>query len=143
MSVKLSLLALALASSAFAQIDSYGLRAKYGMPLNRETYDVQPGIRIVVDYGPGAQACRIEFGPLIQTTGPEATKQQLDAVVAEVVPPAMRGKELRRFMMQMGIASLSSVEYEHVYISEPGPAGGKISITVTFNNEECRTQPVR
>jgi hypothetical protein len=61
MSAKLSLFALAIASTAFAEIDSYGLRAKYGMPLNRETYDVPAGGRIVVDYGPTAQACRIEF----------------------------------------------------------------------------------
>jgi hypothetical protein len=71
-----------------------------------------------------------------------AARQQLDQVVAELVPALMRGKELRRFTMQMGISSLSSIEYEHLTISEPGPAERGISITVAFHNEECRAQPV-
>ena len=45
----------------FGQVDAFTLRAKYGEPLNRETFAVRPGIRIVVDYRPAKQACRVRI----------------------------------------------------------------------------------
>ena len=48
-------------SSAFAQMDTSTLRAKYGEPLARETFKVRPNIEAVVNYGTGHQVCKIEM----------------------------------------------------------------------------------
>src|SRR6516162_6701387 len=93
---------LVLVSSAFGQIDATTLRAKYGepiknsVPLNSETFKVRNNITMVVNYGPSGQACRIELLPGQSVVGhapPDGmTKQQVDEVLQEVVPPPMRGK---------------------------------------------------
>ena len=98
---------LALPFSALAQqIDATALRTKYGEPLARETFQVRPNIEAVVNYGPGHQVCRIELPPGRNVE----TRQQVDDVVAELVPPSARGKELRRMVAVTGRLSMSSVE---------------------------------
>src|SRR5258708_13797214 len=86
------------ASSGIAQVDAYSLRSKYGPPLDRETFKVRPGIEMVVDYGPSKQACKIQLpsGMKIVGTVPvgATTKEQVDEVLNEVVPPPIRGKEV-------------------------------------------------
>jgi hypothetical protein len=70
------------ASSAFAQLDANSLRAKYGQPLDRETFTVRPGIEMMVDYAAGKQVCRIQLpsGKKIVGTVPDGaiTKTQID-----------------------------------------------------------------
>jgi hypothetical protein len=133
------------ASSAFGQIDTFNLRTKYGAPLDRETFAVRPGIEMVVDYGPGRQVCRIQLpsGKQIVGTVPPGvvTKQQVDEVLEEVVPPAIRGKEVNRMMSGSGRISFSFTEYEHVTIGEPQQEGsGGTGITVTFKDPACQKQ---
>ena len=41
---------LGFALPAVAQLDSYALHAKYGSPLNRETFHLPAGFDLVVDY---------------------------------------------------------------------------------------------
>jgi hypothetical protein len=48
----------------------------------------------------------------------------------------MRGKELRRMSMQMGLISVTVVDYEHIAVSE-----GNDAITVTFKSDDCQTAP--
>jgi hypothetical protein len=55
----LAALSLLVASSAFGQVDANSLRARYGPPLERETFTVRPGIEMIVDYGPNKLACRM------------------------------------------------------------------------------------
>ena len=57
------------ASPAFAQIDTFSLRSKYGVPLDRETFAVRQRIEMVVDYGPSKQVCRIQLPSGIQIVG--------------------------------------------------------------------------
>jgi len=49
--------------SAFGQMDTSTLRAKYGEPLARETFQVRPNIEAVVSYGTGHQVCKIDLPP--------------------------------------------------------------------------------
>jgi hypothetical protein len=135
--------ALFAASSAFAQVDAFSLRSKYGPPLDRETFTVLPGIEMVVDYGPGRQACRIQLpsGMRIAGTVPPGTitKQQTDQVLGEVLPPSIRGKEMYRMMEAMGMQMVFLTEYENVTIGEMqmnNPAIGT-GITVTFKDPAC------
>jgi hypothetical protein len=132
------------ASSAFAQIDSAGLRAKYGAPLNRETFTVRPGIEVVVDYSPTANhACRLELpgeAPVPQDAAPGFrinTKKPIDEVLAELVPLAMRGKELGRMCQSAGRISMCSVDYELVSIVEPAEGGRRTAVLVKFKSADC------
>ena len=136
---------LALAVPAFAQLDSSALRAKYGSPLNRETFRIPPGFDLIVDYGAGYQACKLELPALMPTNekisrGSEM-KQRMYDFLGDLVPSPMRGKELGRRMEAMGAISVSSVEYEHVTVSELAdanqPFGHNNTITVRFKNGEC------
>ncbi len=52
--------ALVLALPAAAQLDSSALRAKYGSPVNRETFHIPWRFDLVVDYGTGNQVCKLE-----------------------------------------------------------------------------------
>src|SRR5438105_7160661 len=82
------------------QFDSTTLRAKYGEPIARETFQVRPNIEAIVTYGSGHQVCRIELPPGRNVSGDlpshVATTQQVDAVIAELLPPSLRGREVRR-----------------------------------------------
>ena len=55
----------------------------------------------------------------------------------DLVPPAMRGKELNRMFEQMGLASILMTVYEHLTISETH-GGQPGTITVSFKDDDCR-----
>ncbi len=132
---------LLLALPALAQLDSYALRAKFGTPLNRETFQVPQGFDLTVDYGAGNQVCRLEvpaeMPPQPNASGPFNPTQQMRDFLAELVPASMRGKELNRGMMHMGLAWFSIVEYEHVMIVETGHGDTRNPTTVRFKTEGC------
>jgi len=139
---------LVLVSLAFGQIDATTLRAKYGDPINygkrvnSETFKVRNNITMMVNYGPGGQACRIEVHPAGQSTvrqAPDlAMKQQMDEVLQEVVPPSTRGKEIRSGVIQMGAVSFLLIEYEHVTVTELLQGETPTSVTVAFKEQGCR-----
>jgi hypothetical protein len=125
------------ASALFGQIDSYQLRAKYGPPLNRETFTISPGFEIIVDYGPDQQVCRLQ----LPASAPSGTEQQVDDVLLELVPMSMRGKKIGSSHLASGAFSVTTTQYEHVLINEPHDAsrpGGRTGVNVIFNREECR-----
>jgi len=117
---------LVISSSAFAQIDTFKLRSKYGEPLDRKTFTVRPGIDMVVDYGPNKIVCKLQLPAGTQTrfsgTPPPGiiTKQQVDEVLEEVVPSAMRGKEIGKMspFAVNGMPVPVLTQYENVSISE-------------------------
>jgi hypothetical protein len=129
------------ASSAFAQVDAFSLRSKYGPPLDRETFTVLPGIEMVVDYGPSKQVCRIQLpsGMKVAGTVPPGTitKQRIDQVLDEVLPLSIRGKEMNRMMEAMGVPMVFLTEYENLTIAEMKNADIGTGITVTFNDPAC------
>ena len=138
-----------LVSSAFGQVDATTLRAKYGDPINygkrvnSETFKVRDNIEMVVSYGPSEQVCRIELHPGQSTVGkapPDgATKQQVDEDLQEVVPPSMRGKEIRSGVIAVGAPSFLLIEYEHVTITELLQNETPTSVTVAFKERGCET----
>src|SRR5882672_370375 len=111
--------------SAFAQLDGSALRAKYGEPLARETFRVRPHIEIIVSYGPGRKVCRIELPPdntkiMVGEALPYiVTKQQVDEVIDELVPPSARGQEIGRSGLHLGIGAVLLTEYQRLTITEP------------------------
>jgi hypothetical protein len=134
---------------ASAQLDSPTLRAKYGPPLNRETFHVPPGFDLIVDYGAGNQVCTLKVPALMPTNEKvyrtSDQKQQMYDFILDLVPISMRGKELRRMSQQMGLFSVTVVEYEHIAISEvhhPDWAPSNDTITVTFKSY-CQTAPTQ
>jgi hypothetical protein len=141
---------LGLVSSAFGQVDATTLRAKYGDPinygklLNIETFKVRNNITMMVNYGPSGQACRIVVHPAGQSTVRQAppdiaTKQQVDEVLQEVVPPSMRGKEMRSAMTEMGAVSFLLIEYEHLSITELLKNETPRNVKVAFKQQGCET----
>ena len=134
-------------SLAFGQMDTYILRDKYGPPLDRETFTVRPGIEMVVDYGSGKQVCRLQLPSGIQYGGTvpadAVTKEKIEAILEEVLPPSIRGKELGRMMEAFGVPMISIIEYEHLSISEVKNGGTGNGITVTFKDAACQKDQVQ
>ncbi len=136
------------ASSAFGQMDAFSLRSRYGPPLERETFTVRPGTEMIVDYGPNKQVCRIQLPSGIQYGGivPDnaITKQRIDEVLNEVVPPSIRGLELGHG--PDGIWSSLTITftlYERLSISEALKEGVGIGITVSLTDPSCAKQSAR
>jgi hypothetical protein len=135
---------------AAAQLDSYTLRAKYGAPLNRETFHTPQGFDMAVDYGAGNQVCKITV-PVEMPLQPNVSggfnpRQQMQDFLADLLPASMRGKEIRRMMFQSGLASVSTTEYEHVTIVEPHNGGASPqgeTITVRFMDADCPSEAVQ
>ena len=86
--------------SAVAQLDSAALHAKFGMPLNRETFHMSAGFDLVVDYGANSQVCKLQVPALMPSTERVANgtvmKQRMYHFLSELVPDSIRGKELTR-----------------------------------------------
>jgi hypothetical protein len=147
-SVMLAICCLGFALPAVAQLDSSALRAKYGVPLNREIFHMPTGFDLIVDYDAGNQVCKLEVPALMPTnakvSNADDMKRRIYDFLADLVPPAMRGKELRRMAFMSGMISMSSIEYEHITIHEfqyaNQPFGKDNTITVTFN--QCETRPL-
>jgi hypothetical protein len=139
---------LGFAMPVVAQLNSSALRSKYGPPLNRETFHMPAGFDLIVDYDAGNQLCKMKVPALMPTeekvANSEQMKRRMYDFLADLLPPAMRGKELNRGAFMSGLISMSSVEYEHVTINELQYANQPFSrdntITVTFKN--CETPPL-
>jgi hypothetical protein len=131
------------AMSAFAQIDgpkfAADVRANYGTPLARQTFLIPAG-EMVVDYATNGNVCRINLpsiGPDDRQPGVRNTKA-VDDFILKLVPLTLRGKELRRMAQQMGLSSLSWVEYENVVIAEASAGSERTGVTLTFTAEKCQ-----
>jgi hypothetical protein len=140
-----------LALPAAAQLDSSALRVKFGAPLQRETFRMPSGFDLVVDYGAGQQVCRLQVPALMPTDEKilraDDMKQRMYRFLLDLVPAAVRGRELRRSTAQMGIASVMLTDYEHVSISELQHAGEPFDqnsrITVQFKSSACESPAAR
>src|SRR5579864_3217783 len=138
----LAICCLGFALPTAAQLDSSSLRAKYGQPLNRETFHMPAGFDLVVDYGAANQVCKLEVPALMPThekvSRADEMKKRMYEFLLDLLPAPMRGKELGRMTENNGMISISSVEYEHVTINElqyaNQPFSSDNTITVTFKN---------
>ena len=141
----LLVLCLSFALSAAAQLDSAALHAKFGTPLNRETFHMPAGFDLVVDYGANSQVCKLQVPALMPSTervsNATVMKQRMYHFLAELVPDSMRGKEINRGMMAMGAISMIFIEYENVMVNEldAGPINHDNTITITFKRDDCRS----
>ena len=127
--------------TAFGQMDTSTLRAKYGEPLPRETFQVRPNIEAVVNYGTGHQICKTDLPPGSYVNPPHgASNHDVDQVIDELAPPSARGKEIGVGVLSLSRASLRLMRYEHVDISEPQDPdhpGRRTSVTITFKRPDC------
>jgi hypothetical protein len=140
--MRLALGCLLLALPALAQLDSASLRAKFGAPLTRETYRLQQGFDLTVDYNAANQVCKLAVPAEMQlqpnASGPFNPRKQMQDFLGDLVPDSMRGKDIRRFAGMTGASSaVSSTEYEHVTISQ-SHSGRNDTIAVIFHNGGCR-----
>jgi hypothetical protein len=71
------------------------------------------------------------------------TKLQVDEVLKEVVPPPMRGKEIRSLVEAVGAPSVLLIEYEHVTITELLQNETPTSVKVAFKEKGCLTPTVK
>ena len=123
------------------QMDTSTLRAKYGEPIARETFQVRPNIEAVVNYGTGHQACKIDLPPGSYVNPPHgASNHDVDQVIDELVPPSARGKEINKGMLSTGRNCMSFADYENLTIAEPQDPdrpGRRTSVTITFKRPDC------
>lgn len=127
------------------QLDSAMLRAKFGSPLNRETFHMAAGFDLVVDYGADGQTCRLQVPTLMPTTESVANatvmQQRMYEFLADLVPDSIRGNELTRGMMAMGAVTMIFIEYENATVNElkaGAPFNHDNNITIIFKRDECR-----
>jgi hypothetical protein len=127
--------------SAFGQMDTTTLRAKYGEPIARETFQVRPYIEAVVNYGTGHQVCKIDLPPGSYVNPPHgASNHDVDEVIDEMVPPSMRGKGGSHMIAASGRISMSISEYENITIFEPQDpdhSGRRTGVTIIFKRADC------
>jgi len=127
--------------TAFGQMDTSTLRAKYGEPIARETFQVRPNIEAIVNYGTGHQVCKIELPPGSYVNPPHgASNHEVDLVIDELVPLSARGKEIGAGVLSASRAAVRLTEYEHVDITEPQDPdhpGRRTSVTITFKRPDC------
>jgi hypothetical protein len=162
--VALSLIA---ASSAFGQIDANGLRAKYGQPLDRETFTVRPGIEMVVDYGPNKLACQLwlsfpdgngnivmspyqlsnppipptDPGVFLSRGGSRSSKERIEQVVNELVPPSTRGAPGPHNGVSMSRGEIvTRWDYETLNIEEISRDGDATTIAIKLKDPSCSTK---
>jgi hypothetical protein len=145
MSVRILAIACLLGCGIFAQdavLFSSDLRAKYGPPRSRETFQPKPGVEMVVDYAANGHVCRIHLPPIAPSKDPTViTPQAIDDFVNELVPPAMRGKEIGRMMEALGRASVKITQFERVSISESYDGDGRTGVAIAFTKEKCLDSP--
>jgi hypothetical protein len=130
---------LGFASTLFGQIDTSQLRAKFGPPQYREIFTVAQGFQVIVDYGADREVCRMELPALAPSWERPGVNDQktVDDLLLQLVPPSMRGKNLRTMVFTSGPNFLETTEYEHVSISEPGNASGRTGVIVQFKRDDC------
>ncbi|HTB13652.1 MAG TPA: hypothetical protein VK752_18880 [Bryobacteraceae bacterium] len=141
---RLAIFCLVFAASAFGQMDGSSLRAKFGVPLNREVFTVRPRIEMIVDYSPtGNQVCRLELpglAPMPADAAPGVginTKKIIDEIVAEIVPPSMRGKAGASMCTSSGKNGMCSTDYENVSIAESLDGARRTAVIVRFKIAGC------
>jgi hypothetical protein len=135
--------AIVFASAAFAQNGpaefASGLRSKFGPPLLRETFVVRPSFEMVVDYAANGNVCRIQLPPIAPNSDARSfSTKVVDDFLAELIPPAMRGKEIGHMASVMGTVSVSVTNYENVSIAESANQSGRTGVTLNFPKEQCR-----
>ena len=129
------------AASAFGQIAELQLAVQIRRTFGPETFLVRPGIEMIVDYDSARQVCQIQLpsGDRVVGSVPAGmvTKQQIDEVLEEVIPSAVRGKEVNRMMTATGAPMFFLTVYEHVSIGELQVNRIGKGITVTFKDSAC------
>jgi hypothetical protein len=108
-----------LASLATAP-DSQELHNRYGEPT-MERFKARPGISVAVEYGPDRLACVLLIEPpqsvLHQAEQlPLMPAEGVSEVLEEIVPAAIRGKEVTSATFQSGCNVSLLTEYENVFI---------------------------
>ena len=119
------------------ELDAATLRLKYGEPLARETFQVRPGVEMIVNYGPDRKVCMVEV--------PGANSyQQLDELIDELAPPSERGRKVSgpRIIARGGGNVRRYEIYEKVIISEPcdlDHPDRRTGVTISFNRPDCHS----
>lgn len=139
------LILLVFSSFAYGQLDSLALRAKLGTPLHRETFHMPAGFDMIADYSAGGRVCRLEVPALMpsdeKVSNTDVMRQRMYGFLADVVPLAMRGLKLREMTQMIGMASLTTIDYENVSIHEMRVGANAFdrgnTISVVFKNERC------
>jgi hypothetical protein len=123
------------------------LGGKFGPALNRETFRMPSGSDVIVDYGPDNEVCKLEVPALMpsneKVANADVMKQRMYDFLLDLVPPSMRGRELGRFFAAAGAISWSTIDYEHITISElrqANPFDSRNTITVSFKSDTCRNR---
>ena len=114
--------------------DASTLRLKYGEPLARQTFQVRPGLEMIVHFGPDRKVCKFE---ILRSD----SSQQLDELIDELVPPSVRGEKVSgRHIVAIGGHTMRHDYYENIIISEPYDLEHperRTGVTISFNRPGC------
>ena len=98
-----------------------GLRKLYGEPT-MERFAVRSGITVAVQYGPDRTACQLLIAPvqslleLQEPIPPSMSSRDVSDVLQELIPVAIRGKQINSTSIEVGGKALLKTDYENVSI---------------------------
>jgi hypothetical protein len=136
------LIAVAAASFGFAP-SSPELHNRYGLS-DLERFTVRPGITATVQYGADHLACQIKIERYRSIVGqdpetaPRISVQKISEVLEELVPRAVRGKEISNSSFQSSACGVgSSNEFENATIFQSLSPCQDSSAQIIFKRDIC------
>jgi hypothetical protein len=119
------------------------LHNRYGLS-DLERFTVRPGITATVEYGADRLACQIKIERYRSIVGqdpetaPRISVQEISEVLEELVPRAVRGKEISNSSFQSSACGVgNSNEFENVTISQSLSPCQDSSAQIIFKRDIC------
>lgn len=94
-----------------------------------EAYEVRPGVLLMPRYSADGQVCeialeRLEYSPEKINLDPDLSREEIDQIVQEVVPPEDRGPTppdfLKSLISRAGNSITTTTDYENVSVQTVG-----------------------
>jgi hypothetical protein len=141
---------LLVAASIVPTPSSQELHNRYGEP-DMERFNARPGISVTVEYGSDHLACQILIEPPQSLIHQEAqamlmSSEGVSEVLEDIVPVAMRGKEISTTVSSIGCNEDWMTDYENVSIMrathtcDPSSADQDIRTVIVFKRDTCTKQ---
>jgi hypothetical protein len=126
---------------------SQELHNRYGEP-NVERFTARPGISVAVEYGSDRLACEALIEPSQsfvhqEEQGRLMSSEGVSAVLEEIAPLAMRGKEINSVYTVSGCNKADITDYENVslmrsaHTCDPSSPDQDVRTAITFKRDIC------
>jgi hypothetical protein len=141
---------LAMAAGLVLAPSSQDFHNRYG-ESDLERFSARPGIILTVEYGSDHLACQVLISPpqsLIhqENQAPLMSSEGGSEVLEEIVPVAVRGKEINSFIFESGCNEARTTDYDNGYIMrskhtcDHSSQAQDVRTTISFKRNICPKQ---